>query len=224
MFTEDDLLPLSAVQHLVFCERQYALMYIERQWAENWRTVKGKDLHERTHEQGNESRGDLRIARGLALRSLRLGLSGIADVVEFHRVDENASSPGAPLPGAPGLWRPFPVEYKRGKPKPNRCDEVQLCAQALCLEEMLHVAVPGGALFYGATRRRMEVNLDADLRRRTEEAAARVHELLKAGITPKAVPARRCRSCSLVHLCLPKAARRRSPARYLSDMLRQEDP
>ena len=122
MFSEDELLPLSALQHLLFCERQCALIHIEQAWAENRLTVEGKNLHAKVHEADDESRGDLRIVRGLRLRSLRLGLVGQADVVEFHKQGD--------------AWLPFPVEYKRGKPKPEPCDEVQLCAQAICLEEM----------------------------------------------------------------------------------------
>src|SRR6266567_7026185 len=144
MYDEEDLLPLSALQHLVFCERQCALIHIEGVWADNALTVEGSHLHDRVDEMGPriESRGDLRIARGVALRSLRLGLSGRADVIEFHRVTEG----GVELAGVSGLWRPFPVEYKRGRPKRDRCDEVQVCAQARCLEEMLETAVPAGAL------------------------------------------------------------------------------
>jgi len=139
-YTEDDLIPISALQHFVFCERQCALIHIEQAWTENRLTAEGRLLHERVHDQGGESRAGVRIERGLPLRSLRLGLVGVADVVEFHPLSE-------------GGWRPFPVEYKRGKPKRNACDEIQVCAQALCLEEMLGVRIPAGALFYGKTHR-----------------------------------------------------------------------
>ena len=160
MYEEDELLPLSALQHLIFCERQCALIHVEQAWADNRFTVEGEHLHDRVHDAGGESRGDIRIARGLALRSLRLGLSGIADVVEFHRVTEA----GILLPRVPGCWKPFPVEYKRGRPKRDRCDEVQVCAQAICLEEMLAAYVPNGALFYGATRHRFDVAFDQEIR------------------------------------------------------------
>lgn len=231
MFTEDDLLPLSALQHLLFCERQCALIHIEQQWSENRRTVEGKQLHERVHEQGAESRGDVRIARGLLLRSLRLGLIAKADVVEFHRrepcEDLREPSQGSPPTVAPSemstcLWQPFPVEYKRGEPKKGRYDEVQLCAQALCLEEMLHLTVPAGALFYGATRRRMEVVFAPALRQLTEETATRLHRLIDAGITPPPDEQPRCKNCSLIELCLPKAASGRSAAKYLQRTLREE--
>jgi CRISPR-associated exonuclease Cas4 len=233
MFDEDDLVPLSALQHLLFCERQCALIHLENQWAENKFTALGEHLHERAHKEGFvESRGSIRIARGVRLRSLRLGLAGKADVIEFHRLDAEAddetpsaiesSQPGqgVSLPDAPGLWRPFPVEYKRGRPKRNRCDEVQLCAQALCLEEMLGVAVPAGALFYGATRRRFDVAVDAMLRSETESAAARLHTLMASGVTPRAVKEPKCDNCSLLAICMPGGTGpARSAARYTRDAL-----
>jgi CRISPR-associated exonuclease Cas4 len=214
---EDALLPLSALEHYQFCPRQCALIHLERQWADNRLTVEGHHLHNRVHEQGSESRGDLRIARGLPLRSLRLGLSGIADVVEFHRATED--DPAAlPLPGARGRWRPFPVEYKRGVQRHEPSFEVQLCAQALCLEEMLAVPIPAGALFYGLSRRRQDVPLDAALRAATERAAAGLHALVAAGRTPPPDPGPKCKLCSLLDLCRPDAAGR-SVSRYLSSAI-----
>ncbi|HEX4959326.1 MAG TPA: CRISPR-associated protein Cas4 [Thermoanaerobaculia bacterium] len=216
-FTEDDLLPLSALQHLLFCERQAALIHLERLWAENPLTVEGKHLHERVDSAAGESRGDVRLARSLPLRCLRLGLVGKADLVELHRASEGEA--GATVPGIPGLWQPFPVEYKRGRPKPHHADEVQLCAQALCLEEMLGTPVPAGALFYGQTRRRHDVRFSANLRRETEEAAARLHHLLSSGITPKPVREPKCDQCSLIDLCLPDAPAH-SARRFLDRLLR----
>ena len=137
MYTEDDLLPLSGLQHLLFCERQCALIHIEQAWAENRFTAEGRIMHERVHKEDRESRGDIRVEYSMPLRSLRLGLIAKADVVEFHR-NRGLSD---------GKWIPFPVEYKRGKPKKDNADKVQLCAQALCLEEMLDVEVTSGALF-----------------------------------------------------------------------------
>jgi len=155
-------------------------------------------------------RAGVRVGRGVSLRSLRLGLIGKADVVEFHRRED-------------GTWRPFPVEYKRGKPKPDHCDKIQLCAQALCLEEMLHTDIPAGALFYGQTRRRLDVVFDNNLRRETEEAARQVRELLNSGKTPKPVYAKRCDNCSLIADCLPKAIqKRRSVKNYLQRMMTGE--
>ncbi len=203
MYDDDDLLPISALQHLVFCQRQWALIHLEGQWAENRLTVQGRHLHERADTAGHQTRGDVRTARALRLCSYRLGLTGQADVVEFHAGGQ-----------------PFPVEYKRGKPKPDDCDEVQLCAQALCLEEMLGVSVPAGALFYGQPRRRQEVRFDMPLRRRVEDLARRLHELTRSGVTPPAQYEKKCRNCSLVDVCLPKATAGRHSARdYLTDML-----
>lgn len=204
MFAEADLLPLSALQHLVFCERQCALIHVEGLWQDNALTASGSVGHERVDEGPGESRRELRIARGLALRSLRLGLSGRADVVEFHR-----DPSGAAIPGLPGRWRAFPVEYKRGRPKSHRADEVQLCAQALCLEEMLGTEVRQGALFYGRPRRREPVALGSELRELVERSAERLHELVACGITPSAVYERKCDSCSLFDLCRPKSVGKR---------------
>lgn len=239
MYTEDDLLPLSALQHLTFCERQCALIHIEGLWAENRLTVEGGHLHRKADEGADESRGDLRIARGVPLRSLRLGLIGKADVVEFRRIEGAGHPAHSELSQAKsgvayrfgdriGRWMPFPVEYKRGRPKRDRCDEVQLCAQALCLEEMLQAAIPAGALFYGKTRRRFKVAFDATLRAETESAAARLHELIASGVTPRAMREPKCDNCSLLQVCLPDAlASGRSARRYLDraiDRLTAERP
>lgn len=199
MYTEDDLLPISALQHLVFCPRQCGLIHIEQLWDENRLTAQGRQLHERVHEADDENRPGVRIVRGLRIHSYRLGLIGQADVVEFHQ-----SQTGIELPGANGLWQPFPIEYKRGKPKKNGCDEVQLCAQTMCLEEMLEVNVSEGALFYGKPRKRKAVKLTNLLRRQTEETARQVHELLDGCITPTASYEKKCNSCSLYYRCMPK--------------------
>ncbi len=204
VFPEADLLPISALQHLVFCERQCALIHLEGAWADNRLTAEGRALHERVHEPGTESRSDRRIVRSLRLRSLRHGLSGIGDVVEFHRTDELTEN-AIPIPGLERFWIPFPVEYKRGHPKPTDCDLVQLCTQALCLEEMLSVRVDAGAIFYGQPRRRLEVSFDSALRTTTEGTVARLHKLIGSGVTPPAVYGKKCENCSLMPLCLPKA-------------------
>jgi CRISPR-associated exonuclease Cas4 len=222
MFEEDDLLPLSGVQHLMFCERQWGLIHIEQQWEENRLTAEGRVLHEKAHEGGTETRPGVVTARGVRLRSLRLGLSGEADVVEFHRADEESSAT-ARLAGREGWWRPFPVEYKRGRPKTTLCDEVQLCAQALCLEEALGVAIGGGALFYGTNRRRTEVRFDEELRGRTEALAARMHDLYAARATPPGVYAKKCDSCSLNERCQPRTSGKAGAVtRYLARALREE--
>ncbi len=220
-FKEGDLLPLSALQHLMFCERQAALIHVEQQWAENTLTVEGSHMHRRVDETAprRELIGGALVARGLPLRSLALGLSGRADVVEFRPVDEG----GAALAGVDGQWRPFPVDYKRGRPKNNDSDEVQLCAQALCLEEMLATEVPSGALFYGRNRRRRDVAFSSQLRATTRAAAARLHEIVGEGLTPRAVAEAKCRRCSLLELCLPKGMTRRSASGYLRRAIRSVD-
>ena len=218
MYSEDDLLPISALQHLAFCERQWALIHLEGAWEENPLTVEGHQLHDRVHEEDTEVRGDLRIAHGLRLRSLRLGLTGKADVVEFHRLTEaQKNSAVVKLEGVPDLWKPIIVEYKHGKPKLDPCDEVQLCAQTLCLEEMLGIPIPSGTLFYGKPRRRYDVLLDETLRKETELLAVHLHELNQAGKTPAAQYTPKCPSCSLIELCLPKATGgQRNVHKYLS--------
>jgi len=227
MYDEDELLPIAAVQQLAYCERRCALMYLEGQWEENRFTVEGLQLHDRAHELDVEMRGDLRTCRGLRLRSLRLGLVGVADVVEFRRVSSDSGeeaaevvSWGVALPGQAGRWQPFPVEYKRGRPKPDHSDEVQLCAQALCLEEMLNCAVPTGAMFYGQPRRRYEVSFDAALREETTRLALHLHRLVASGRTPPAGYEKKCRGCSLESQCLPRlTGAGRSAAHYTSQAL-----
>lgn len=201
MEEDRDLLPISALQHLQFCERQCALIHVEGLWAENRRTVEGRLLHERVHEAGANSRRGVRHERGMQLSSHRLGLFGVADLVEF--------APGQP---------PRPIEYKRGRPKTHDADEVQLCAQALCLEEMLSCVVDQGELFYGAIRRRVTVVLSTDLRQRTELAAQHLHRLIASGRTPVAKREPKCDRCSLIAVCLPDSFRTRaSAARYVDD-------
>ena len=211
-YNEDDILPISALQHLLFCERQCALIHIEQMWAENLFTAEGQIMHKKVHEVDRESRGVVRVEYSLPLRSLRLGLIGQADVVEFQK--ETAPDKT--------IWRPFPVEYKRGKPKRGNWDRVQLCAQALCLEEMLDLEVPAGALFYGRIKRREDVIFDPELCSETEDAANRLHELIESGLTPAAVYSAKCRQCSLNNQCQPKAlSKKRSVDDYLKKAVRE---
>lgn len=194
----DDFIPLSALQHMSFCPRQCALIHVEQVWNENRSTAEGRVFHERVHEAEREWREGILITRGLRLASSRLGLSGVADVVEFHSRPD-----GCILQDLDGKWRPVPVEYKKGKAKRHSADRVQLCAQALCLEEMLSVDVPVGAIFYGKTRRRQEVNLDPGLRSDTERLIRATRRLLETGSTPPPEPGPKCRLCSLQPYCLP---------------------
>ena len=209
MYSEDDLIQLSALQHYAFCPRQCALIHVEQTWTESRLTAEGRIMHEHVHEEGDESRGDVRIERGVALRSLNLGLIGKSDVIEYHRQTD-------------GSWQAFPVEYKRGKPKPDDSDKVQLCAQAMCLEEMLNVHISSGALFYGKTRRHLDVDFNEALRRETQDVAQKTHELIEAGQTPKPVYAKRCESCSLITACMPQTIqKKRSVESYLKRMLEE---
>ena len=189
----EDPIPISALQHAVYCLRQAALIHIERLWAENRLTAEGRVLHEATSEVGGRQRKGIRRVTALPLASRRLNLAGVADLVEFH--------------DSPAGETPYPVEFKRGKPKLHKADEVQLCAQALCLEEMTGRPVLEGALFYGETRRRRVVAFDAELRALTEETAAAMRDLFASGRTPPAIYRKdRCDACSLLELCRPKAA------------------
>ena len=215
-FGDDDLLPISGLQHLTFCERQWALIHMEMEWEENVRTVEGKQLHEFVHEQGTDSRSGVRMARGLRLRSLALGLFGVADLVEFHPHDS-----GAKLPGVSGRWIPYPVEYKRGRKRRDSADEIQLCAQALCLEEMLGVPVDKGAIYYGQPRRRSEVDLTAALREEVARLCTRARELYGSGQIPPPRVGKHCANCSLESICEPNVVVKDRSEKYVANLLQE---
>lgn len=211
-FEEEDWLQLSGLQHFAFCRRQWALIHIENQWMENFRTTDGHLMHQRVHDQElRESRGDRLTVRGLAVHSAELGISGQCDAVEFYKDPD-----GVALQGRKGRWLPYPVEYKRGRPKEHDADELQLCAQAMCLEEMLCCAVPEGALYYGEPRRRTVVPFTSGLRGRVQESLREMHELYQKRSTPKVKPSKGCSACSLKELCLPKLSGRKKVADYLA--------
>lgn len=210
-YKEEEYLQLSGLQHFSFCRRQWALIHIEQQWAENIRTVDGQILHKKAHDGSlREKRGDLIITRDMSIHSPNLGISGSCDIVEFHR-----GHSGISLPNLEGLWQPYPVEYKRGAPKVSDADRLQLCAQAMCLEEMLCCDIPEAALFYGDTRRREIVALGDDLRSQVRNLLDEMHDLYRRNHTPKVKPTRGCTACSLKDLCLPKLAKRRTVSDYL---------
>lgn len=216
-FKEEDYIQLSGLQHFVFCRRQWALIHIEQQWAENYWTVDGDILHEKAHDpEKRERRGDLLITRGMPIHSPTLGVSGQCDVVEFRRDDY-----GAALRGEEGLWVPFPVEYKRGKPKEHQADELQLCAQAMCLEEMLCCPVHAGALFYGEPRRRTEVEFTDELREQVRSYLAEMHQYYDRQYTPKVRPKKCCAACSLKDLCLPGMLKKKPVADYLKEAMEE---
>ena len=197
---EKDVLLLSGIQHFSFCKRQWALIHIEHQWSENERTAKGQVFHQGAHEgPEHELRGDILIVRGLRIKSEKLCISGICDVVEFHK-----NPTGVPLFGYDGLWLPYPVEYKRGVKKASDCDRLQLCAQAICLEEMLACSIPEGSLYYGETHRREKVTIDNALRTSLLSTLSEMHRLYQKGITPPPVYGAGCRECSMKDDCMPK--------------------
>lgn len=208
MTTEEVSIPISALQHYAFCPRQCALIHLEQTWQENSHTVEGMLAHERAHGGECHMRDGVKIVTDLELSSRRLGLCGRSDVVEFHRLD--------------GRWYPYPVEYKKGRPHRGcRADEIQLCGQALCLEEMLGITLDEGALFYGAAHRRSVISFTPELRRLTEETTASVHALFRCGITPPPVETPACGACSLQDACMPGLAKCRASA-YVEDLCRTD--
>lgn len=216
---DKEYIQLSGVQHYIFCPRQWALIHVEQQWAENVRTIDGEIMHNRADNgPERELRGDTLIIRGLRLCSKSLGISGICDVVEFHQ-----SSGGIELQHEEGKWVPYPVEYKHGEPKENDADRVQLCLQALCLEEMLSCEIPVGSLYYGEIRRRESVLFDEILRNKTKGAVKEMHDLLTRGHTPKAKPSKACNACSLKDICVPRLAKISSVKTYIDSHIAGDD-
>jgi CRISPR-associated exonuclease Cas4 len=216
MYGEEDYLLLSGIQHFAFCPRQWALIHIEGMWTENYLTATGRVLHNKAHDAVRpEKRGDIITVRALKISSAGLGISGECDVVEFHK-----NINGVPLKKHDGLYLPYPVEYKRGKSKTDDCDRLQLCAQAICLEEMLFCEIPEGALFYGELKRRELVSFTKELRDKVKETAAGMHYLFKRQHTPKGNVGKQCQSCSLKDECLPKLSKtEKSVQQYLEDGL-----
>jgi CRISPR-associated exonuclease Cas4 len=205
-FPESDLLPISALQHVVFCERQFSLIHIEGVWSENWHTARGRFFHERAHEGQTEVRGTLVRSFGVPVRSLELGVTGVTDAVEFYYEDETLSR----------LAEVVPVEYKVGAKKKGLWDIVQVGAQAVCLEEMTGVRISEAHLFYGKTRRRTRVEIDSGIRSRVERAAERIHELVSRGETPVAeYSPDKCDACSLIDICKPRLSARAPASTYV---------
>ncbi|MEW6402740.1 MAG: CRISPR-associated protein Cas4 [Chloroflexota bacterium] len=198
-YTSDELLPLSGIQHFLFCRRQWALIHVERQWQENALTAEGRIMHRRTDDPFfTETRNGVITARSVPIASYRLGLVGVCDVVEF-----TSSPDGVKLPDRDGLYLPAPVEYKRGREKHDHSDEAQLCAQAMCLEEMLSTTIPRAYLYYGETRHRVQIELTDELRTLVKDMADEMHNYFSRGYTPRVKTSKACRSCSLVEVCLP---------------------
>lgn len=223
MYADDDLLLISGLQHLTFCERQWMLIHVEQLWAENLLTIEGGHLHENVHRIGRESRGEVKLATSLQLRSSKLGLYGVADMVEFHRDDEN----GVVIPGFKNKakrWAPYPIEYKRGRKRWDTADEVQLCAQAICLEEMLGCVISEGAIFYGEPKRRTKIALTTVLRDEVAARCERARLLASGSVRPVYTPGRQCKKCSMREYCLPEETYSADRSRkYLDDLFKLKD-
>lgn len=216
-YKEEEFLQISGLQHFQFCRRQWALIHVEQLWAENLRTVEGELLHERAHDASQrERRGELLVTRDMRVFSPSLGVSGSCDVVEFIRSDT-----GVPLCGQEGKYRPYPIEYKRGSPRTDNANHLQLCAQAMCLEEMLCCDIPEGALYYGETRRREKVDFTEGLRQEVKDKLEEMHQLYRRRYTPKVRPSKSCNACSLKEVCLPKLMKKRSVGQYLREHLEE---
>lgn len=217
MYPEEEWLALSGIQHFAFCRRQWALIHLEQQWEENILTVEGDLMHNRAHNETlREKRGSTLILRGLPVHSRKLGLTGKCDVVEFRQ-----DTKGCPLAGEEGSWLPYPVEYKRGRIKVHDEDRLQVCAQAICLEEMLGVEIPKGSLFYGTTHSREDVLFDAALREEVRAAVSDMHDLFKRNHTPKAKKRKSCRSCSIRDICLEGSSSQVAVSDYIATRIKE---
>lgn len=217
-YREDDFLMLSGIQHYAFCPRQWALIHIEQQWEENYFTVMGSIMHENAHDKDfTQKRNHVVITRGMPVFSRIMGVRGDCDVVEFHQ-----NKDGIPLKNYSGIYQPIPVEYKRGKPKEHDADVLQLCAQAMCLEEMLVCTVPKGFLYYGETKRRIEVLFEEELRKKVTDTFEKMHQMMARSYTPKGKITKACKSCSLAEQCLPNLNKKSSVNDYIQRNLEEE--
>lgn len=215
MYNEDEFLQLSGIQHFAFCRRQWALIHIEMQWKENLRTVEGQILHENAHNpEMNEKRGNVIVVRAMPVHSRKMGVSGECDVVEFHKSDK-----GAHINGREGVYMPVPVEYKRGEPKSDNIDILQLAAQALCLEEMFCTDINYGYIYYGETRHRLKVDFDDEIRNEVVRLFEEMHLYYRRGYTPKVKISKKCNACSLKDLCVPVLNKNKSVAEYIDKFI-----
>lgn len=223
-YDEKDFLQLSGLQHFSFCRRQWALIHIENQWEENVRTVEGQHFHKKAHDARlRERRGDILIVRNISCSSREMGVSGQCDVLEFHRASDSENIKNAiELKDCEGLWIPYPVEYKKGTSKQNDADRLQLCCQAMCLEEMLCIDIPEGALFYGETRRRERILFSSELRERVKSLLQEMHSYYSREYTPKGRQTKSCNACSLKEICLPRITKTKSVSGYIREALKEE--
>ena len=214
-FDEEEYLQLSGIQHFLFCRRQWALVHVEQQWEENYRTADGRIMHKHVHDaEYHSKRKDLLTKRAMRVYSAGLGLSGECDLVEFHQ-----DPGGIELPGYEGLWMPYPVEYKRGKKKDSPYDEAQLCAQAMCLEEMMCCSIEEGALYYGETRHREAVRFSSKLRTIVSDTVMEMHSYMQRGYTPKVKQKKACKMCSLINICAPELLSAEQASAYIRSAL-----
>lgn len=218
-YKEDEFILLSGIQHFEFCRRQWALIHIEQQWEENLKTVEGEILHKKAHDGYlSEKRKDLIVSRGMPVYSKSLGINGVCDIVEFYKDDD-----GVELIGHEGKYKVFPIEYKRGEPKENDIDVLQLVAQAMCLEEMLCCEIPNGALFYGETRRRFQVEISDELKSKVIDIFNEMHSYFDRRFTPKVKISKKCNACSLKDLCVPKLCKNKSASEYISKNIEESE-
>lgn len=218
-YEEDNYLMLSGIQHFAFCRRQWALIHIEQQWQENERTVEGDLLHKRAHDVwAVENRPDVVVSRGLAVHSRKMGVSGACDIVEFQKDPD-----GVTLHGHRGLYKAYPIEYKKGKPKDIPIDILQLTAQAMCLEEMLSASILDGAIYYGEIRHREKVLFTEELREQVRSDFEEMHRLFDRKYTPKVKWSKSCNACSLKDICMPKLGKTPSVKDYVRDRISEEE-
>lgn len=219
MYNEEDYLQLSGIQHFCFCRRQWALIHIEQQWEENYRTIDGLIMHRNVHDETfHEKRGNKIITRAMSVSSSKLGISGECDAVEFIKDSDCVS-----IFGTEGKYSVVPVEYKRGEPKENESDVMQLMAQAMCLEDMLCCSINFGYIYYGETRHRLKIIFDDELRNRTEKTIQEMHSLFSRKHTPKVKRTRACNACSLKNICLPVICGNKSASDYIRRLLSEEE-
>lgn len=217
-YAEEDYLMISGIQHFKFCRRQWALIHIEQQWAENEHTIIGELMHKKAHAPYlTEKRKDTIIARALPVASREMGVTGECDVVEFHRCED-----GIRLHGHRGLFSVYPIEYKKGKPKATEEDQLQLAAQTMCLEEMFSTQIMEGALFYGETKRREVVEITEAIRREVKETFLEMHQYYERKYTPKVKMSKGCNRCSLKEICMPRLEKTISVKKYISQVFQEE--
>ena len=221
MYTEEDMLMLSGIQHYKFCPRQWALIDIEQQWNDNKLTIEGNILHENVDNPFyRQKNGDTITLRSVHIASRQLGLYGISDAVEL--LPSDSAEDAITHDKYPGYWKPYPVEYKRGHSKFNACDEVQLAAQAMCLEEMYGINIPYGALYYNETKHREVISISDSLRQQTQQCADEMHEIYKSRVIPVASKQKFCKNCSLKDICMPEISECAKVTNYLKQNLYED--